>query len=107
MVKVAQIMRECWNAKPAARLTTLRVKKSLATLMEHSETSTSSTDKYEIVYKKMWCFTMEFVVKVELNLLVLNRQANCKLADSEMDINWLHWTELCFWYIDIEWSVCL
>ena len=56
MVKMSQLMRECWNAKPAARLTMLRVKKTLASLIENNESSTnSSSDKYgEIVYKNVW-----------------------------------------------------
>ncbi|KAK2150729.1 hypothetical protein LSH36_393g02035 [Paralvinella palmiformis] len=36
---VARIMQECWNQNPVARLTALRVKKSLAKLQETLETS--------------------------------------------------------------------
>jgi len=35
---LAQVMQECWQANPAARLTALRVKKSLVRIYDESDT---------------------------------------------------------------------
>ncbi|XP_074649583.1 bone morphogenetic protein receptor type-1B-like [Tubulanus polymorphus] len=41
---LAKIMQECWNGSPAARLTALRVKKSLGKLMENQDLSVKVKD---------------------------------------------------------------
>ena len=42
LVKLSQTMRECWSATPGARLTMLRVKKTLSQLKQQHSLATAA-----------------------------------------------------------------
>ena len=43
MESLCRLMKECWHAKPTARLTMLRVKKTLSKLLRDSTTAMASS----------------------------------------------------------------
>ena len=54
LVKLSQTMRECWSATPGARLTMLRVKKTLSQLkQQHSLATAAGTDHETVDHDKL------------------------------------------------------
>ena len=56
LVKLSQTMRECWSATPGARLTMLRVKKTLSQLKQQHSLSTAAgaaTDHETVDHDKL------------------------------------------------------
>ena len=50
---MSQVMQECWHANPAARLTALRVKKSLTRVYDEAADAYIQYGKYDVSDKEM------------------------------------------------------